>query len=156
LERGNLWTNVVAFTFTSGVWFYILVKAVATKLNFISLLAGLLLMSQIFYLYSEVINAVYYIRGWVCLDPNLENRMDYYPKKKYWVQYYTASLLFLIGFDLTIWLYAAKYWVTGINLQQTFRGSPVSKRSQVCRSIVFWVGTAANIIDPVLVCYFYY
>lgn len=81
MEKANLWINGVAFTFTSGVWFYILVKAVATKLNFISLLAGLLLMSQVGYLYSEVINALYYIE-WLCLPDKPD---DSYPSKKYWV-----------------------------------------------------------------------
>lgn len=50
LQQFDFWMNTIVFSFTSGLWFAILIKSMYTGLKFIALLAGMLSASQLAYL----------------------------------------------------------------------------------------------------------
>ena len=87
------------------VWLYVLVRAsIKTELNFIKMLAALLLISQVSGLVYSLLDGYQYVQHY-CFGKLIKD-------KWFWILQFFLVLIFYLAFDLALWLYAAKYWTT--------------------------------------------
>ena len=87
------------------VWLYVLVRAsIKTELNFIKMLAALLLISQVSGLVYSLLDGYQYVQHY-CYGALIKD-------KWFWILQFFLVLIFYLAFDLALWLYAAKYWTT--------------------------------------------